>query len=254
MVDLPKKKVGIVACSGEELSEGTVTRLAALQVLEKLRPADTVTICLPLFLAGGAGDRAFAKFYPTIAVDGCELRCAARATEMYSSKPAASLMVRDLVAENGIEQPEGRRRLNAAGLQAVDLTAERIAESVDELLGKRWDRRAGTFAEAQEAGITSEDSTDAEKVATCSCGSGIPIQIMIISGQEVTLVGLPLIFQQFHEAGKAPSEATLHELMETVKIYNPIPVEAETAYTTAIAGEYATFWSQKEVTFQENAG
>ena len=32
MVDLPKKKVGIVACSGEELPEGTVTRLAALEV------------------------------------------------------------------------------------------------------------------------------------------------------------------------------------------------------------------------------
>ena len=77
MVDLPKKKVGIVACSGEELPEGTVTRLAALKVLEQLRPADTVTICLPLFLAGGEGDRAFARFYPTIAVDGCEftLRC-----------------------------------------------------------------------------------------------------------------------------------------------------------------------------------
>ena len=254
MVDLPKKKVGIVACSGEELPEGTVTRLAALKVLEKLRPADTVTICLPLFLAGGEGDRAFAKFYPTIAVDGCELRCAARATEMYSSKPAASILVSELVAENGLEPPQGRRRLNAAGLQAVDLTAERIAERVDELLGKRWDRRAGTFARPQDASIASEDNVENEKVATCACGSGIPIQIMIISGQEVTLVGLPLIFQQFHEAGKAPSQATLHDLIETVKIYNPIPVEAETAYTTAIAGEYATFWGQKEVPFQENAG
>ena len=246
MVDLPKKKVGIVACSGEELPEGTVTRLAALKVLEKLRPADTVTICLPLFLAGGEGDRAFAKFYPTIAVDGCELRCAARATEMYSSKPAASLMVRDLVAENGLDQPEGRRRLNAAGLQAVDVTAERIADTVDELLGKRWDRRAGTFAGPQAASLASEDSAEAEKVATCSCGSGIPIQKLIISGQEVTLVGLPLIFQQFREAGKAPSQATLRELMDTVKIYNPIPVEAETAYATAISGEYAIFWGQKE--------
>ena len=56
-----KTKVGIVTCSGEELAEGTVTRLAALKVLEQLRPADTVTICLPLFLAGGEGDRAFAK-------------------------------------------------------------------------------------------------------------------------------------------------------------------------------------------------
>ena len=111
MPKLPQKKVGIVACSGEEMAEGTVTRLAALKVLEELRPSDTVTICLPLFLAGGEGDRAFARFYPTIAVDGCELRCAARATEQYSGKPAASVVVTDVVTELNLEAIAGRRRL-----------------------------------------------------------------------------------------------------------------------------------------------
>src|SRR4030066_2597646 len=115
MVDLPKKKVGIVACSGEELAEGTVTRLAALKVLEHLRPNDTVTICLPLFLAGGEGDRAFARFYTTISVDGCELRCAERATEKFSNKPAASIMVRDVIEENELDPPPGKRHLNDAG-------------------------------------------------------------------------------------------------------------------------------------------
>jgi hypothetical protein len=79
--ELLERKVGIVACSGEELAEGTVARLAALKVLNELRPRETVTICLPLFLAGGAGDRAFARVHPTITVDGCDLRCAARGTE-----------------------------------------------------------------------------------------------------------------------------------------------------------------------------
>ena len=146
MVDLPKKKVGIVACSGEELAEGTVTRLAALKVLEQLRPADTVTICLPLFLAGGEGDRAFARFYPTIAVDGCNLRCAAKGTEMYSGKPAVSLVVSDLVQQIGLAQPKGLRRLNEAGTQAVDSLAEEIAHQVDQILGLQWDRRKGEFA------------------------------------------------------------------------------------------------------------
>src|SRR5512135_3282867 len=141
MPELPKKKVGIVSCSGEELPEGTVTRLAALRVLEQLRPGDTVTICLPLFLAGGEGDRAFARFYPTIAVDGCELRCAARATEMYSSRPAASLVVRELVAENGLPEAANPRRLNTAGLQAVELTAQKMTSLVDDLLDRQWDRR-----------------------------------------------------------------------------------------------------------------
>src|SRR5512141_1722658 len=102
MSELLERKVGIVACSGEELAEGTVARLAALKVLNELRPRDTVTICLPLFLAGGPGDRAFARLHPTITVDGCDLRCAARGTERYSAKPAASLVVREIAAENGI--------------------------------------------------------------------------------------------------------------------------------------------------------
>src|SRR5512141_695718 len=131
MPDLPKKKVGIVACSGEELPEGTVTRLAALKVLEQLRPDDTVTICLPLFLAGGEGDRAFARFYPTIALDGCDRRCAARATEQYSGKPAASLVAADFLRDRDIGTA---RRLNEAGRQVVEWAAEQAAQQVDELL------------------------------------------------------------------------------------------------------------------------
>ena len=177
MPELPQKKVGIIACSGEELSEGTVTRLAALRVLEQLRPGDTVTICLPLFLAGGEGDRAFAKFYPTIAIDGCQQRCAYRGTEQYSNRPAFGIVVTDLVTENRLEQPRGCRTLNAAGIEAVEVTAELTAKKVDELLGKAWNRREGKFA---------GDVTQVEEVATCSCGSGIPIQTVCVNGQEMT--------------------------------------------------------------------
>src|SRR5512136_2958359 len=140
MPELPIKKVGIIACSGEEIAEGTVTRLAALQVLERLRPRETVTICLPLFLAGGEGDRAFARFYPTIALDGCDKRCAARGTEMYSGKPAASVVVTDVIQANHLGTA---RRLSDAGKQAVDVVADQVAQQVDELLGVQWDRQRG---------------------------------------------------------------------------------------------------------------
>ena len=96
-----------------------------------------MTICLPLFLAGGEGDRAFARFHPTITVDGCELRCAARGTEMYSGKPAASLVVSELLTEAGLPAPSGRRRLDEAGLRAVDVTADRLTRLVDQVLDPR---------------------------------------------------------------------------------------------------------------------
>jgi uncharacterized metal-binding protein len=246
MVDLPKKKVGIVACSGEELAEGTITRLAALRVLEELRPNDTVTICLPLFLAGGEGDRAFAKFYPTISVDGCELRCAERATEKYSNKPAASILVRDLIYENNLDEPQGKRRLNAAGVQAVDITAEKIAYTVDELLGKQWNRKLGELIPLEAIGEQQTKTDQEADVAKCACGSGIPIQKVIIAGKEVTLVGLPLIFQQYVEAGKTPTEENVGELMETLKIYNPIPDEEEFAYRDGIRKAYMSYWFREK--------
>jgi uncharacterized metal-binding protein len=242
MVDLPKKKVGIVACSGEELPEGTVTRLAALRVLEDLRPNDTVTICVPLFLAGGEGDRAFARFYPTIAIDGCELRCAEKATEKYSNKPAASIMVRDLVGEHKLNQLEGKRHLNAAGLQAVEITAEWIANCVDELLGKQWDRRQGEPIKLETSNGQQPGATLGSTEATCACQSGIPVEKVIIAGKEVAVVGLPLIFQQFTEAGKNPNEENMAELMETIKIYNPIPVDEAAVYFNGIREAYTNYW------------
>ena len=242
MPKLPEKKVGIVACSGEELAEGTVTRLAALRVLEELRPRDTVTICLPLFLAGGEGDRAFARFYPTIAVDGCELRCAARATAQYSGKPAASIVVTDVVSEAGLAKPEGLRRLNESGLQAVEATAHHMAFMVDDLLGKRWSRRQGTFLEDEETA----EAEDSSKTATCACGSGIPIQTVTINGQEVTLIALPVLFEQFQEAGKPPTAETAGTLLDQVKIYNQVPEELEAVYLDVLQQEYYDFCTEKE--------
>ncbi|MGE5123979.1 MAG: putative zinc-binding protein [Acidobacteriaceae bacterium] len=246
VVDLPKKKVGIVACSGEELPAGTVTRLAALKVLEQLRPNETVTICLPLFLAGGEGDRAFAKFFPTIAVDGCELRCAARATEMYSNKPAASLVVGDIVSENRLDPPQGLRRLDSAGVKAVELTAQKLASVVDELWSEQWSRSSGELISLEVIDGIEPGPGPEPAVATCACGSGLPVQNVVIAGKELTLVGLPLIFQQFYEAGKRPDEANFTELMETIKIYNTIPAGEEPGYREGISQAYTHYWFKEK--------
>jgi uncharacterized metal-binding protein len=241
MPELPQRKVGIVACSGEELAEGTVTRLAALRVLEQLRPTETVTICLPLFLAGGEGDRAFARFYPTIALDGCDTRCAARATEQYSGRPAASVVVSDLVNEAGLDRPVGARRLDERGRQAVVITADRVAGLVDELLAGQWSRRSGAFVEAAPSA-----TPDAPPQAGCACASAIPVQTVDVDGQAVPLAALPLIFEQFRGAGKAPGPDVTQELLETVRIYNAVPAGMDTALATALAREYAAFCSPAE--------
>jgi hypothetical protein len=127
-------KVGIIPCNGEEICEGTLTRFACREVLDKLRPGSTVTICLPLFIAGDKGERNFAKTFPTITVDGCEKRCSAISTEKLSARPRHALVVSDLLKENGIERPQSKRTLTVKDQAAIDLVAEEIAKRVDEIL------------------------------------------------------------------------------------------------------------------------
>lgn len=232
MPDLPKKKVGIVACSGEEMAEGTVTRLAALKVLEQVRPTDTVTICLPLFLAGGEGDRAFARFYPTIAVDGCGKRCAARATERFSGKPAASIVVTDGIG--GDTDLGSARRLSERGLQMVDTIATAIASQVDDLL-----ENGGMRSEIGEV----QEATE----SACACGSGLPVLTLSVGHQRVTLIAVPAIFDQFYAQGKHPDiEGVADELLQTTGLYNPIPATEAPAYRAILLREYERYCRKKE--------
>ncbi len=121
-------KIGVVSCSGECCVEGTISRIATRFVLEKLRPDNTVTICLPLFSIGEKGERMFAKYFPTIAVDGCEKRCAKKAIEKYSGKTACSIVVSDLLKKWGVKNPSPRRELNEEGIEAASKVAEEIAD------------------------------------------------------------------------------------------------------------------------------
>jgi uncharacterized metal-binding protein len=129
-------KVGIVSCSGEEIPEGTISRVATRLVLEKLRPDETVTICLPLFLAGGEGERTFAKLFPTVTVDGCEKRCAEIGTRKYSGKPFATIVVTDSLKKHPKLNLKNRDELSADELKLAEEVAEEIARKVDEALGR----------------------------------------------------------------------------------------------------------------------
>lgn len=238
MPSLPKRKVGIVACSGEELPAGMVTRQAALRVLEQLRPDQTVTICLPLFLAGGEGDRAFAKFYPTIAVDGCAKRCAARGTELYSNKPAASIVVDDLVAQMNLPEPQGLRRLGPESQAVVDALADAIAAEVDHLMAVRWSRTEGAILEAgPSAGNVS--------TAACACGSGIPVTTVEIDGRTAAIMALEPIMELAYGQGLRADGGLPAQVLQTVQVYNEVAAEDDAWYAQAVELAWRDYCSRR---------
>ena len=133
MSDKPVK-VGIISCSGEAITGGTISRVACRKVLDELRPGRSVTICLPLFIAGGEEERMFADLFPTITVDGCEKRCAALGTERLSGKPTRTLIVTEILKEKGIAPTSKLRNLGPEEKAAALAVAEEIAVAIDVIL------------------------------------------------------------------------------------------------------------------------
>ncbi len=144
-------KVGVLSCSGEECLGGTISRLATRKVLEELKFVKTVTLCLPLYLAGGEEERNFAKVFPTISVDGCDKLCAKRSTEKYSGKISGSIDVSKII---GTENA-----LNSRIIRNKDLKPEHY-EMVDKVAGEI----------VKEISHLSPDSYSGKSFGGCGCG------------------------------------------------------------------------------------
>ena len=225
MVEEPIK-VGIISCAGEEIPEGTISRLAVRRVLEQLRPGQVVSLCLPLFLAGDGGEREFARDYPTITIDGCDKRCAQWGTETYSGPITATLVVADIL--KGAAPLSGCRScrgLSKSDEAAIGLVADRIAEAVD--------RAAGSQGKGE--------SVAAEASSACGCAVGLPSGAIQVNGKTVEIAGLPLIFRQCQEDGlAADSPDTPARLLEVVRVYHAVDDSEAQAYAAALAEAYRT--------------
>ena len=75
----------------------------------------------------------------------------------------------------------------------------------------------------------------------CNCGSGVPEQAIVVNGHKFTLIALPLIFKQFLEEGKPNTFNIARELLDMVKIYNPIPDDQDEAFIQVLSYEYGIY-------------
>jgi len=201
-------KVGLISCSGEEISQGTLSRAAVRLVLEKLRPLQTVTICLPLFLAGDGGERGFAKRYPTIAVDGCAKRCAQKGTEKYSGKVDDVIVIDDILEEMSEKAPASRRDFTEKDWELAEKVAGVIAQRVDGVLAG-----AGAGRRSDAAGAAAE----------CSCSSGPRTVSVEVQGRTIELAAFDAVVSLVARMKGLTDAERNAELVRQVKIYNAIP-------------------------------
>jgi uncharacterized metal-binding protein len=158
------QKVGIISCAGEAIPEGTISRLATRRVLELLRPDSTVTLCLPLFLAGNEGERNFAKNHPTIAIDGCPKQCARFGTEQHSGPVSGAIVVSEILGTAATGCRRSVRGASKADKEAVWAISEHIAAEVDRVLADANPVAASEIAPAAE----------------CTCSAPIPAERFLL--------------------------------------------------------------------------
>ncbi|MBE0511973.1 hypothetical protein IBX38_02870 [Candidatus Bathyarchaeota archaeon] len=126
-------KLFVIPCSGIGKALGTVGRTAMYEVVEKLRPNETTTVCLPLLTIGDETVLKLVRNNPCISIDGCPFQCANKNIEASKGRLAASFMVTDVLRENRDLKPEGVAELGPKGLKLSSILAQKITEKVDEI-------------------------------------------------------------------------------------------------------------------------
>ena len=128
-----RRRVVIVPCSGIGKTYGTVSREAAYEVVEDLRPAETQLVALSLLVLGDEDARAAVAGSPAVTIDGCKLGCAAKMVEESGGTVAQDFAVLDAYRRYRQFKPRGIAELNEGGQQLAHVLAEEIAVVVDSL-------------------------------------------------------------------------------------------------------------------------
>jgi uncharacterized metal-binding protein len=129
-----QQKVVIIPCSGIGKTYGTVSREAAYEVIDDVRPDQTQLVALSLLVLGDEQARAAVAANPVITIDGCKLACATKMARESGGTVARDFAVLDVYRRYKQFKPQGIAELNEGGRQLAHAMAEEIADVVDTLI------------------------------------------------------------------------------------------------------------------------
>jgi uncharacterized metal-binding protein len=127
-------KVVIVPCSGIGKTYGSVSREAAYDLIEDLRPDTTQLVPLSMLVLGDEAARAAVAASPAITIDGCKLACATKMVQESGGNVAQDYAVLDVYRRHKAFKPKGIAELNEGGHQLARVLAEEAAEVVDDCI------------------------------------------------------------------------------------------------------------------------
>ena len=128
-------KVAIISCAGMDKALGSVARACAFKVVERLRPNETLLICIPPLVADVKPYSELIKKYPVILIDGCAERCATKIAAKNGAKMRGRVFIPQSVQKHGLK-PNTASDMGPEGEELAEKIAEEIAVQIDKLLGK----------------------------------------------------------------------------------------------------------------------
>ncbi len=127
----PQEMVVVVPCSGIGKPFGSVSREAAYDLCEDLRPESTTLVALAKLVLGDAGARELVAKHPAVTIDGCKQMCAANMVKESGGTVAHEIAVLEVYRRHKALKPQGVAELNEAGRRLARVLAEEVAELLD---------------------------------------------------------------------------------------------------------------------------
>lgn len=128
---IKKQSVVVVPCSGIGKSLGTVTREAAYELCDNVRPGDTILVALSKLVLGDAAARELVRTNPVVTIDGCKQMCASKLVKHNAATDVRETAVFEAFRNHKDLKPEGIAELNPQGKQLARVLAEEIAQQLD---------------------------------------------------------------------------------------------------------------------------
>lgn len=127
------RAVVVIPCSGIGKALGSVTREAAYELCDVLRPDRTELVALSKLVMGEEQARQRVQNHPAITIDGCNRMCAATLVRHSGGTIAREVAVFDVFRRYKHLKPEGIAKLNEPGKQLACAIAAEIAAGLDEI-------------------------------------------------------------------------------------------------------------------------
>jgi len=137
------RKVVIVPCSGIGKTYGSVSREAAYEITQELRPEETRLVSLAMLVLGDESSRAALVDAPVLTIDGCKLACATKMVKECGGTISQDFAVLEVYRRYKQFKPQGISELNESGLQLARALAEEIATVVDVTLAETGGEKNG---------------------------------------------------------------------------------------------------------------